>query len=114
MLLRIQHVTNDFIQPNDTRTRGSKRLRQLHATKDIYKYSFFPRAISDGNKPPTTVTDDQTLLRVFVFYISNKRGGGVKLEKSVDNMVSQIYPFRPVFLAPAILLGRRKPVHVPS
>ena len=46
MLFRIQHglvdVTTDYIQPNDTRTRGFQRLRQLQATKDIYKYSFYP------------------------------------------------------------------------
>ena len=65
MLFRIQHglidVTTDYIQPNDTRTRGSQRLRQLQATKDVYKYSFYPRTISDWNRLPTTVTDVQTL-----------------------------------------------------
>ena len=65
MLFRIQHglvdVTTDYIQPNDTRTRGSQRLRQLQATKDVYKYSFYPRTISDCNGLPTTVTDVQTL-----------------------------------------------------
>ena len=64
MLFRIQHglvdVTTDYIQPNDTRTRGSQRLRQLQATKDVYKYSFYPRTISDWNRLPTTVTDVQT------------------------------------------------------
>ena len=65
MLFRIQHglvdVPTDYIQPNDTRTRGSQRLRQLQATKDVYKYSFYPRTISDWNRLPTTVTDVRTL-----------------------------------------------------
>ena len=38
MLFRIQHglvdVTIDYIQPNDTRTRGSQRLRQLQTTQE--------------------------------------------------------------------------------
>ena len=65
MLFRIQNglinVTTDYIQPNDTRTRGSQRLHQLQATKDIYKYFFYPRTISDWNRLPTSVTDVQTL-----------------------------------------------------
>ena len=44
-----------------TPVRGSQRLRQLQATKDVYKYSFYPRTISDWNRLPTTVTDVQTL-----------------------------------------------------
>ena len=65
MLFRVQHslvdVTTDFIQLNDTRTRGSQRLRQLNATKDVYKYSFYPRTICDWNQLPTTVIDVQIL-----------------------------------------------------
>ena len=53
MLFRIQHclvdVTTDYILLNDTRTRGSQRLCQLNATKDVYKYSFYPRTICDWN-----------------------------------------------------------------
>ena len=60
MLFRVQHglvdVTTDYIQLNDTRTRGSQRLRQLNATKDVYKYSFYPRTICDWIQLPTTVT----------------------------------------------------------
>ena len=41
MLFLIQHglvdVTTDYIQPNNTR--GSQSLRQLQATKDVYKFS---------------------------------------------------------------------------
>ncbi|MCG8078457.1 MAG: reverse transcriptase family protein, partial [Candidatus Thiodiazotropha taylori] len=65
MLFKIQHgivdISPDFVQPNDQRTRGSQRLRQLQATNDTYKYSFYPRTISDWNRLPTTVTDHQTL-----------------------------------------------------
>lgn len=65
MLFKIQHgivdVTPDFVQLNDQRSRGSQRLRQLQATNDVYKYSFYPRTISDWNRLPTSVTDQQTL-----------------------------------------------------
>ena len=61
MLFRIQNGLVDvYIQPNDTRMRGSQRLRQLQATKDVYKYSFYPRTINDWNRLPTSVTDVQT------------------------------------------------------
>ena len=48
------------IQPNDTRTRGSLRLRQLQATKDVYKFSFYPRTISDWNRLPINVAGVRT------------------------------------------------------
>ena len=63
MLFRIQHglvdVTTDYIQPNETLKRGSQSLCQLQATQDIYKFSFYPRTISDWNRLPTTVADVQ-------------------------------------------------------
>ena len=65
MLFKIQHGIIDispyFIQPNDHRTRGSQRLRQLQATNEAYRNSFYPRTISDWNRLPTHVTDLQTL-----------------------------------------------------
>ena len=65
MLFKIQHgiidISPDFIQPNDHRTRGSQRLRQLQATNEAYMNSFYPRTISDWNRLPTHVTDLQTL-----------------------------------------------------
>ena len=65
MLFHIRHglvdMNTDVIQPNDSRTRESQRLRQLQASKDIYMYSFYPRTISDWNRLPTSVTDIQTL-----------------------------------------------------
>ena len=65
MLFRIQHglvdVTTNYIQPNDTRMRGSQCLRQLQATKDVYKFSVYPCSISDWNRLPTTVTNVQSL-----------------------------------------------------
>ena len=45
MLFKIQHVLVDispeFVQPGDSRTRGSQRIRQLEANKDVYRYSFY-------------------------------------------------------------------------
>ena len=59
MPFRVQHglvdVTTDYIQLNDTCTRGSQRLHQLNATKDVYKYSFYSRTICDWNQLPPTV-----------------------------------------------------------
>ena len=61
MLFQIQHglveVTTYYIQPNNTRMRGSQCLWQLQATKDFYKFSFQPCTISDWNPLPTTDTD---------------------------------------------------------
>ena len=57
-LFKIQHgsidISPDCVQPNDHRTRGSQRLRQLQATNDAYKNSFCPRTISDWkrHRPP--------------------------------------------------------------
>ena len=65
MLFKIQHgiidISPDFIQPNDHRTRGSQRLRQLQATNEAYRNSFYLRTISDWKRLPTHVTDLQTL-----------------------------------------------------
>ena len=64
MLFKIQHgiidISRDFVQLNDQRTRGSKRLRQLPATNDAYKFSFYPRTISDWNRLQTHITDLQS------------------------------------------------------
>ena len=56
--------TTDYIHPNDTRTRGSQRLRQLQATKDVYKYSFYPRTISDWNRLPIPLVPMPRLSRI--------------------------------------------------
>ena len=57
MLFKIQHgiidISPDFTQPNDHRTRGSQRLRQLQATNEAYRNSFYPRTISDWNRLPS-------------------------------------------------------------
>ena len=57
MLFKIQHrifdISPDFVQLNDQQTRGSKCLRQLPATNDAYKFSFYPRTISNWNQLPT-------------------------------------------------------------
>ena len=66
MLFKIQHglvdISPEFVQPGDSRTRGSQRIRQLEANKDVYRYSFYPRTISDWNRLPISVTDSQTIL----------------------------------------------------
>ena len=45
MVFKIQHglvdISPEFIQPGDSRTRGSQRIQQLEANKDLYRYSFY-------------------------------------------------------------------------
>ena len=45
MVFKIQHgiidISPEFIQPGDSRTRGSQRIQQLQANKDVYRYSFY-------------------------------------------------------------------------
>ena len=64
MLFKIQHgiidIIPDFVQLNDQRIRGSKRLCQLPATNDAYKFSLYPRTISDWNRLPTQFTNLQS------------------------------------------------------
>ena len=64
MLFKIQHgiidISPDFVQLNDQRTRGSKRLRGLPATNNAYKFSFYPRTISDWKRLPTHITNLQS------------------------------------------------------
>ena len=63
MLFKIQHgiidISPGFVQLNDQRTRGSKRLRQLPATNNTYKWPFIPtlptsRALRDSGMPLQT------------------------------------------------------------
>ena len=64
MLFKIQHrifdISPDFVQLNDQQTRGSKCLRQLPATNDAYKFSFYPRTISNWNQLPTHINNLQS------------------------------------------------------
>ena len=66
LLFKIQHriidISPDFVQLNDQRTRGPKRLRQLPAANDAYKF-YYPRTISDWNRLPTHTTYLQSLPR---------------------------------------------------
>ena len=58
MLFRIQQGLVDM---NTDVIQHSQRLRQLPASKDVFKYSFYPCTISDWNRLPTSVTNIQTL-----------------------------------------------------
>ncbi|VDI60799.1 Hypothetical predicted protein [Mytilus galloprovincialis] len=50
-----------YYTSGDNRTRGGHRLRQIRATKEVYKNSFFPRSIRDWNLLPDTVAAAPTL-----------------------------------------------------
>ena len=54
-------VQTDVIRTGDSRTRGSNRLYQPVAQKDVYKFSFFPRTIREWNLLPASVTDADKL-----------------------------------------------------
>ena len=60
MLFRIRYglvdIHTHIAHSNDSRTRGSQRLRQLPTSKDVYKYLFCPRTISDWNRLPVSIT----------------------------------------------------------
>ena len=66
MLFKIQNglvdISPEFVQRVDSRTRGSQRIQQLEANKDVYRYSFYPRTISDWNRLHILVTNSQTIL----------------------------------------------------
>jgi hypothetical protein len=48
-------------RPGDSGRRGPNRLYQPVAQKDVYKFSFFPRAIREWNLLPASVTDADKL-----------------------------------------------------
>jgi len=54
-------VQTDIIRTGDSKRRGSNRLYQPVAHKDVYKFSFFPRTIREWNLLPTSVTDADKL-----------------------------------------------------
>jgi hypothetical protein len=54
-------VQTDVIRTGDSRTRGSNRLYQPVAQKDVYKFSFSPRTIREWNLLPASVTDADKL-----------------------------------------------------
>ena len=81
------NISPDFIQPNDHRTKGFQRLRQLQATNDTYKCSFYPRTISDWNRLPTPC------------------------HRPPDSSGIQGSPCRPVSTTPDVQLIPLQPVH---
>ena len=54
-------VQTDVITTGVSRTRGSNRLYQTVAQKDVYKFSFFTRTIREWNLLPASVTDADNL-----------------------------------------------------
>ncbi|KAK6167049.1 hypothetical protein SNE40_021157 [Patella caerulea] len=46
----------DYLTPGDGRTRGTNKYRQPPTHRDVYKYSFFPRTITDWNRLPNVIT----------------------------------------------------------
>ena len=66
MLFKIQHglvdmVPGDVLRQSDQRTRGAHRLYQPAASQNVYKFSFYPRTISQWNSLATVVTDSINL-----------------------------------------------------
>ena len=47
--------------PSDPRTRGAKKIRQVHASDAVLFQSFFPRTTRDWNHLPTTTTSAPSL-----------------------------------------------------
>ena len=50
-----------YYTPGDIWTRGSHRLRQQRASKEVYRNSFFPRSVRDWNRVPKPVTAASTI-----------------------------------------------------
>ena len=65
MLFKIQHglvdISPEFVQPGDSHSRGSQRIRQLEANKDVYRYSLYPRTISGWDRLPISVTNSHSI-----------------------------------------------------
>jgi ribonuclease P/MRP protein subunit RPP40 len=51
----------DYIRPNDKRTRGQSRIYQERITNQSLFNSFFPRTIRDWNALPKEVVDTESL-----------------------------------------------------
>ena len=62
-MVRLTSLPTTFNPTTPVREYGrcSQGLWQLQGTKNIFKFSFYPRTISDWNRLPTTVTHVQTL-----------------------------------------------------
>lgn len=54
-------VPKDNLIKADGRTRGKHKFRQISSNKDIYKFSFFPKTISDWNSIPEAIGLSPTL-----------------------------------------------------
>ena len=61
MMYKISHGLVDVnhqhhLIPGDRRTRGTTKFREIAASRDGYKYSFYPRTIRQWNKLPSETT----------------------------------------------------------
>ena len=54
-------VPKDNLTISDRRTRGKHKFRQISTNKDFYKFSFYPRTISDWNSLPEAIGMSDTL-----------------------------------------------------
>ncbi len=66
MLYKIRHNLIDipaqhYLTAGDTRTRNIHKIKVLTATKNQYKYSFFPRTAIQWNRLPTPILSTTTL-----------------------------------------------------
>ena len=66
MLFKIQHDLIDidrqqYLTPNDSRTRGKNRFYQERPNTDTYGQSFFPKTIRDWNQLPANTTLPDTI-----------------------------------------------------
>ena len=74
MFFKITHGLIDippspYLTPGDARTRGGNKYRQLPTSRDVYRYSFFPRTIIVWNSLPEVMTQ-ATIIEDFRMQLS--------------------------------------------
>ena len=65
MMFKITHglveVPHQHLVAGDSRTRGANKFREIPASKDAYRQSFYPRTIRQWNKLPPDITSTSSL-----------------------------------------------------
>ena len=65
MMFKITHglveVSHQHLVAGDSPTRGANKFREIAASKDAYRQSFYPRTIRQGNKLPPDITSATSL-----------------------------------------------------